>query len=86
MTHSTPSAPIRPNPPRQVTPLSEASALDRLRLQLTVSQAGVVEAVDAGASRAVFGFPPQARTRPPPLGFRVQGLGSGSYYIYHTTL
>jgi hypothetical protein len=47
--------------PRQVLPSSEAASFDRVRLELTVTQAGLVEAASAGATKAVFGFSPQVR-------------------------
>lgn len=40
---------------------TEEAALDRLRLKLTVTQAGVIEAVNPGAPKTVFGFEPQVR-------------------------
>ncbi|KIY97575.1 hypothetical protein MNEG_10388 [Monoraphidium neglectum] len=43
-----------------VLPSSEAASFDRVRLELTVTQAGLVEAASAGATKAVFGFSPQA--------------------------
>jgi hypothetical protein len=40
-------------------PSSERERLDRQRLVLTLGEAGAVEAVNPGASKAVFGFDPQ---------------------------
>ena len=43
----------------QVFDSTEDAALDRLRLVLTVTQAGIIEAVNPGALKTVFGFAPQ---------------------------
>jgi len=46
----------------EVTPAAEESGLERQRIELTVKQDGSVVGVNAGATKAVFGFNPAVRS------------------------